>query len=189
MNLLSYIIKNKNMIKRNLILGLGVLTVLLVLSVIRFSDIEEKIVPDEKLSTDQNLNKISYEVYFSNNNLDPEVTCIKVFPVIKEVEGSEPTLKQAIEILISGPNDEEKKAGYYSSIPGNTKVNYVKTVEIKDGIKVEIDFSSDLDKGIGGSCMVRAITAQIIKTAIAFDSSIRDVDVSVDGEIETALQP
>jgi len=31
------------MIKRNLILGLGVLIVLLVLSVVRFSDIEEKI--------------------------------------------------------------------------------------------------------------------------------------------------
>ncbi len=173
------------MIKRNLILGFGVLIVLLVLSVVRFSDIEEKIVPDENLSIDQNLNKISYEVYFSNNNLDPEVTCIKVFPVIKEVGGSESTLKQAIETLISGPNDEEKKAGYYSSIPGNAKVNFVK----KEGITAQIDFSSDLDKGIGGSCMVGAIRAQIVKTAIAFDDSIMHVIISVDGETETALQP
>jgi hypothetical protein len=64
----------------------------------------------------------------------------------------------------------------------------VKSIE-KKGISVKIDFSKDIEIGMGGSCRVSAVRAQIVKTVLAFDKSIRSVVVSVEGEVETALQP
>ncbi|MEK7478835.1 MAG: GerMN domain-containing protein [Patescibacteria group bacterium] len=141
---------------------------------------------DEAAGIDKNLSG-TYQVYFSSNKLDPEVSCIKVFPVIRssETEKENLTLKQAVELLLKGLTEEEKETGYLTNIPDNVKIKSIK----KEGNTVKIDFSKDIEKGVGGSCRVTAIRAQIYWTVINFDKSIRSVIISVEGETETALQP
>jgi len=136
------------------------------------------------LNFDGNL-KDHYEVYFSNNKLDPEASCLKVFPISKPVGNEERSLLKNLEIMLQGPSEQDKEAGYFTNIPGNVKV---KSVE-KKGISVKVDLSNDIEKGMGGSCRVAAVRAQIVKTVLAFDKSIRSVVISVEGETETALQP
>ncbi len=136
------------------------------------------------LNFDRNL-KDYYEVYYSNNKLDPEISCIKVFPLIKS-SGNEPvTMRGAIESLLGGVGEKDRDSGYYTSIPENSKINYIE----KEGITVKVDFGKEIENNLGGSCRVGAIRAQIIKTIYAFDKTVRSVIISVDGNSETALQP
>jgi len=143
--------------------------------------------PIEKCVGDgvQKNKEIIYSVYFSNNKLDPEVSCIKVFPVSKIGTGEAASLKEVLEILVRGVSDKDKEDGYYTSIPENVKINSINKV----GSVVTVDFSKDIEKNSGGSCRVGAIRAQIYWTIINFDKSVRSVVISVDGETETALQP
>jgi hypothetical protein len=126
-----------------------------------------------------------YEVYFSNSKLDLEESCLKVFPILRSAGNEEPSLIKNIEILLLGPSEKDKEAGYYTSIPDGVKVNFIK----KDGISMKVDFSKDIEDGMGGSCRVASVRAQIVKTVLAFDESIRSVIISVEGETEMALQP
>jgi len=136
------------------------------------------------LNFDDNL-KDYFDVYFSNSKLDPETSCLKVFPVSNLVGNEELNLRKALETMLQGPGEKDKEAGYFTNIPDNVKINSVK----KNGISVEVDFSKDIENGMGGSCRVAAVRAQIVKTVLAFDKSIRSVTISVEGETETALQP
>ena len=136
------------------------------------------------LNFDNKLND-AYEVYFSNNNLDPQITCVRVFPVIRPAGAGALNIKSALEILLQGPSAGEKEAGYFTNIPENVKVKSVQ----KTGNAVKVDFSSDIEKGMGGSCRVGAVRSQIYWTVINFDKTARSVIISVEGEAETALQP
>ena len=127
----------------------------------------------------------AYEVYFSNNNLDPQITCVRVFPVIRPAGVEALNIKSALEILLKGPSAGEKEAGYFTNIPENVKVKSVQ----KNGNTVTVDFSADIEKGMGGSCRVGAVRSQIYWTVINFDKTARSVIISVEGETETALQP
>jgi len=132
-----------------------------------------------------------YEVYFSNNNLDPNSLCLKVFPIIKPaiidlpVPGGEDGLRRNIEALLVGPSDADKERGYFTNIPDNVRLN---KIEIKDNY-VKLDFSKEMENNVAGSCRVTAIRAQIVRTALAFDRNIRSVIISVNGKTEEALQP
>jgi spore germination protein GerM len=148
--------------------------------------------PAEDCSNGKNLQdadkniEVNYAVYFSNNKLDPEVSCIKVFPVFISAINSEGIdLKKILEVLLQGVAEKEKADGYYSSIPENVKINSIS----RSGNAVTIDFSKDIEKNSGGSCRVGAIRAQIYWTVINFDKSVRSVNIAVEGETETALQP
>ena len=136
------------------------------------------------LNFDKNL-KDYYEVYFSNNKLDPKVSCLKVSPISRPIGNGERSLIKNLEIMFQGPSEKEKEGGYFTNIPENVKI---KSIE-KKGISVKIDFSKDIESGVGGSCRVTAIRAQIVNTVRAFDKSIKSVAISVEGEVETALQP
>ena len=125
---------------------------------------------------DKNL-KDYYEVYFSNSELDPEISCLKVFPIKKPVGNGELSLRKSIEALLQGPSEKDKEGGYYTNIPDNAKINKIE----RSGISVKIDFNKDIEKGISESCKVGAIRAQIVKTVLAFDKSIRSVIISVEG--------
>ena len=51
-----------------------------------------------------------------------------------------------------------------------------------------VDFDAQLEEGMGGSCRVSAVRAQITETLLQF-SEARNVVISVDGRIEDILQP
>jgi len=189
----------------------GILTVLVIFSsliVIRFLSPEDNWIcvdgewakhgspsaekPAENCLKDQVLQdavkniEVNYAVYFSNNKLDPEASCIKVFPVLISAVNSEGIdLKKILEVLLQGVTEKEKADGYYSSIPENVKINSIN----RSGNVITIDFSKDIEKNSGGSCRVGAIRAQIYWTVINFDKSVRSVNISVEGETEKALQP
>ncbi len=122
-------------------------------------------------------------IYFSNSSFDPEVSCEKVFPVVRTVSGHG-LARTAIEKLLEGPNESEKKEGYRTSINQGVKIQ---KLTIEEGIAT-IDFNSQLGYQVGGSCRVSFIRKQIEDTLMQFPS-IDKVVISIDGRTEDILQP
>jgi hypothetical protein len=122
--------------------------------------------------------------YFSNNNLDPEVSCNKTFAVARLVPKTQSVLKAAMEELLKGPASAEAKLGFGSSINSGVALNSIKI----SGNKATIDFSKKIEENAAGSCRVSAIRNQITNTARQF-SNIKNVIISVDGQTEAILQP
>ncbi len=122
--------------------------------------------------------------YFMNSNLDPEVTCTKVFPVAREIEDTPAVARRALEALFQGPTSEEKKQGYSSGIRPEVKIQ---SLTIQNGT-ASLDLSKELEEGVGGSCQVQAIRAQIEATLKQFPT-VRNVTLTIDGRSEDILQP
>jgi hypothetical protein len=127
---------------------------------------------------------LNVKVYFNNNKLDPETTCTKVFAVERSTTNTEAIGRAALEQLLSGPTDTEKTAGYKTMINTGVKIN---SLDIKNGI-AKVDFDSTIGKAVGGSCRVSAIRAQITETLKQFPT-VKEVIISVDGNVDEALQP
>jgi len=127
---------------------------------------------------------MTVKAFFSNNNLDAEITCTKVFPVERTVPKTVATAKAALEQLLAGPSEQEKSQGFYTSINPGVKINQL---TITDGV-AKVDFNETMEEGMGGSCRVSAIRAQITQTLKQF-STVKDVIISVNGRIEDVLQP
>lgn len=124
------------------------------------------------------------QIFFNNTNLDPEISCNKVFPVTRSVENKPAIATMTIEELLKGLTEDEKSQGYTNSIPTNVKLN---KIIITDGTAF-IDFNEKLEEGVGGSCRVSSIRAQITETLKQF-SSIQNVTISINGRTEDILQP
>jgi len=124
------------------------------------------------------------KVYFSNNNLDPQVTCIKVFPVEREIPKTAAVARAALEELLAGPTVKEQGAGYQTNINPGVKIQ---KLVIEDSV-VAVDFDETLEQAVGGSCRVTAIRAQITQTLLQF-SSIKSVVISINGRTQDILQP
>jgi hypothetical protein len=124
------------------------------------------------------------KVYLNNNNLDPEISCNKVFFVERVVPRTEGVARAAIEELLKGPTANEKVQGYSTSI--NTGVQ-IQSLTIENGT-AKIDFNDQLEFQVGGSCMVSAIRSQITETLKQF-STVKNVIISIDGRTEDILQP
>src|SRR3989344_1322299 len=119
---------------------------------------------------------VKLKAYFSNNNLDPEITCQKVFPVTRELPKTVAVARAALEELLKGPTNEEKSAGYETSINPGVKINSLVIVE---GV-AKVDFNGALDSGVAGSCRVSVIRLQITETLKQF-ASVSSVIISVNG--------
>lgn len=134
-----------------------------------------------KVSVNLKLEPKTVSLYFSNIKFDPEMSdCTKVYPVTREVHIlTDPG--DVMQLLLQGPTEEEKGKGYSSPIPKEARIN---EISIKDGV-AKIDFSN---LNPGGSCRVAAIRAAITQTLKQFPE-IKEVIISVDGNIEEALQP
>jgi spore germination protein GerM len=126
-------------------------------------------------------------VFFSNNNLDPEVSCNKVFEVKRVILKTGGVARAAIEELLKGPTQEEIKSGYYTNINSGVKLNDI-SIQKSNPPSALVDFDDKLDFQVGGSCRVGAIRAQITETLKQFPS-IEDVIISIDGRTEDILQP
>ncbi|MFA5230475.1 MAG: GerMN domain-containing protein [Candidatus Paceibacterota bacterium] len=124
------------------------------------------------------------QIFFNNTNFDPEISCNKVFPVIRNVEDKPAIATMAIEELLKGLTEDEERQGYTNSIPVNVKLN---KINITDGTAF-VDFNEELEKGVGGSCRVSSIRAQITETLKQF-SIIQNVTISINGRTEDILQP
>jgi hypothetical protein len=124
------------------------------------------------------------KVFFSNDKLDPQITCTKVFPVERQVLKTEAVARAALEELLKGPLADDEKNGYKTSINPDVTIN---SLSINDGI-AKIDFDSNIEKAVGGSCRVGVIRLQITETLKQF-STVKEVIISVDGRIDDILQP
>jgi hypothetical protein len=127
---------------------------------------------------------ITVAAYFSNNKLDPEISCNKVFAVGRQVPQTTAVARAALEQLLSGPTSAEKDSGFFTSINNGVKIQ---SLTIENGI-AKVDFDEQLEKGVGGSCKVSAIRAQITETLKQF-SSVTSVIISINGRTEDILQP
>lgn len=126
------------------------------------------------------------KVYFNNIEGDPELKeCDKVYSVERGIDYPTSPLIGAIGELLIGPIEKDKNNGFITNIPEQGVK--VQKLEVKDGIAY-IDFNQALQEGVGGSCKVTAIRAQITETLKQFDD-INEVVISIDGETEDILQP
>lgn len=124
------------------------------------------------------------KVFFSNNKLDPEISCDKVFPVERIIPKTQTPAEQALKLLLAGPTDKDVENGFSTSINMDVKIN---SLNIENGI-AKADFDDQLENGVGGSCRVAAIRAQIAETLKQFPT-VNDAVISVNGRTEDILQP
>lgn len=120
-------------------------------------------------------------VFFNNMEKGGD-DCAKVFPLKREVSKTPAIARAAIEKLLQGATAEERNLGYGTNIPQGVKIQ---SLTIEDGT-AKIDFNDAIDAG--GSCRVTAIRAQITQTLQQFPT-VENVIISVNGNVEEALQP
>jgi hypothetical protein len=126
------------------------------------------------------------KVFFSNNNLDPEVSCNKVFAVERTIPKTQAVAQAALEELLKGVTEAEKTNGYFTSINDGVEIKSV-ALNFNTGT-IRADFSDQLEFQVGGSCRVSAIGAQITETLKQFNT-VENVIISINGRTEDILQP
>jgi hypothetical protein len=125
------------------------------------------------------------KVFFSNIQFDPDASdCGKVYEVERVIPKSQTVAHAALDGLLSGPTDPERSGGYSTNI--NSAVT-VQNLSIAGGV-AKVDFSSNIEDGVDGSCRIAAIRAQITETLEQFPT-VKEVEISVDGKTDGVLQP
>jgi len=124
------------------------------------------------------------QVYFNNNEMDPEFSCNKVFPVERSVASTPAVARAALNELLAGVTPIEQQNGFFTSINPGVKIQ---SLVIENGV-AKVDFDEQLEFQMGGSCRVSAIRAQITQTLKQF-STVENVIISVNGRTEDILQP
>ncbi|MFH0854504.1 MAG: GerMN domain-containing protein [bacterium] len=127
---------------------------------------------------------IKVKVYFNNSMMDPEFSCNKVFPVEREVPKTQAAARAALEELLKGPIDEDKKQDFFTNINSGVKIQ---KLTVENGV-AKVDFDEQLEFQVGGSCRVAAIRAQITETLKQFPT-VNKVIISINGRTEDILQP
>ena len=113
-----------------------------------------------------------------------ETSCATVYPFDRTIPKTETIAQAAITALLAGPTAEETSTGYTSLIPDGVQLN---SLSIQNGV-ARADFNETLNEGSAGSCRVTTIRAQITQTLKQF-STVQDVVISVNGNVDTTLQP
>lgn len=124
------------------------------------------------------------EIYFSNSKASSDAICEKTIPAIRSIVKVEKIGTATLQELLKGPTDEEKASGFTTNISSETKLQSF-TIEGTEG---RADFSAELHKGLGGSCLVNSISSQIKNTLLQF-STLKSARISVEGQTEGILQP
>ena len=123
-------------------------------------------------------------VFFSNWQEDSDTDCSRVYAVDREIPDTVAPGRSSLLELIKGVGGEEYDQGYRTGINPATRIQ---GLSIDEGV-ARVDFSSELEEGVAGSCLVTAIRAQITETLRQF-STVDEVVISVDGRTEDILQP
>ena len=124
------------------------------------------------------------KVFFNNDDLDPEFSCNKVFPVERKIFKTQAVGKASLQKLLKGPTEEEKAEGFFTNINKGVKIQ---SLIIENGL-AKVDFNEQLEFQVGGSCRVAAIRAQITETLKQFPT-VNEVLISINGRTEDILQP
>lgn len=138
-----------------------------------------------RFETATSTGKLNINIYFNNEEMDPEFSCNKVFPVRREISATSTIARAALEELIKGPTQMEINEKYFTNINSGVKVNNV-SID-RDGVATA-DFNDQLDYQVGGSCRVSAIRSQITQTLKQFPA-VKSVVISINGRTEDILQP
>ena len=128
--------------------------------------------------------KMTVEIFFGNSDLNPEGDCDEVFSVNREIEKTQAIALATLRELFKGPSQKEQQEGYLTGLNEGVKIQ---DLVIEDGV-AKVDFNQQLQQGIGGSCMVEGIKAQIKETLKQFNT-VDEVTISIDGQTEGILQP
>lgn len=182
--------------KNNLIIGVVVIIIIIILAVTATRNGEEpapadaqgtdgEVLGEDSTGDDANNGTMMVKVFFGNKNEDPEtLNCEKVYPVTREIPATVAVARAAINELLKGPTESEASGGYTTSLAEGV---ILQSLKIENGV-ARADFSSKLDEGIGGSCRVTSIRAQIEETLKQF-ATVNGVVLSVDGNVGEVLQP
>lgn len=128
---------------------------------------------------------MTIKIYFPNNIKDPGLLdCAHMYPVERKIAKTMAVARAALEELLKGPTEEEKTAGYLTSINSGVKIQ---KLTIENGV-AKVDFDEQLEYQVGGSCRVTAIGAEITETLKQFPT-VKSVIVSINGRAEDILQP
>ena len=124
------------------------------------------------------------KAYFAKDEVTAE-DCSIVFPVDRTVEKTTDVARVALEELFKGPTEQEKNSGYSTSINPGVKIQ---KLSIDEKGVAWVDFSSELEDQVGGSCRVSVIRSQIIFTLLQFPT-VKNVVISINDRTEDILQP
>ncbi len=123
------------------------------------------------------------QAYYPNSKKGSLKDCTAVFPVTRTIAKTSAVGRAAIMKLLDEPTPEEKKLGYFSSIPPYTEII---SLSINEGV-ARVDFTGSIAT-IAGSCRVGSARAQIEHTLAQFPT-VSDIEISVNGSVDEALQP
>ena len=129
---------------------------------------------------------MTVKVYFINQDQDPQrLDCSRVDAVSRTVPKSVAAARAALEMLLAGPTESEKQAGFITVINAGVTVA---SLSIQDGV-AHVTFSTELQQDVGGSCRVTTIRSQVEQTLMQFPS-VTSVRISVEGYADDeVLQP
>jgi hypothetical protein len=127
---------------------------------------------------------IAVKVFFSNIKLDPDFSANIAFACQRVIPKTQSVARAAIEELLKGPTEQEKAAGFFTSI--NTGVK-VQKLSILNGV-ARVDFDKQMEFQVGGSARVGAIRAEVTQTLKQF-STVNEVIITIEGRTEDILQP
>lgn len=135
-------------------------------------------VPLQLLTTDTT----AFDVYFPNRLKGSNADCTLTFPVSRTVAKTAAVGRAAVTSLLAGPTAAERAQGYFTSLNAGTRLN---ALTISDGT-ASADFNAFLNAA--GSCRVGSIRSQVENTLEQFPT-VGEVVISVDGNVDEALQP
>jgi Spore germination protein len=124
-------------------------------------------------------------IYFGNEIKNPNVVdCSLVYPVDRKLTVNSSSEETALTEMLKGPTEAEKAAGYFTAINNGVKIN---SLSVNNGI-ARVDFDKKIEEAVGGSCRVSLIRSEITQTLLQF-TNVKSVVISVEGNIDEALQP
>jgi hypothetical protein len=124
------------------------------------------------------------QAFFGRSDAPAGEECTTVAAIQRTVPATQAVARAALEELLEGPSAEESAAGYVTSIPQGVTIRSL-TIENETAL---VDFNSELETGVGGSCRVTHIRRQIEATLMQFPT-VTDVVISIDGRTDDILQP
>ncbi len=129
---------------------------------------------------------MSLQVYFTTKRTgtEPNFDCTEVTSIARYVPKTQTPGRAALDELLKGPTPGERDLGYGTNIPEGV---VIQRLTIGSGTAA-VDFNAKLEEGVGGSCRVAAIRAQIMNTLKQFPT-VQRVTISIDGRTEDILQP
>jgi spore germination protein GerM len=140
------------------------------------------ITPEAPIPTPQDTQPAeqTVSIYFSPLGI---TDCTQVSAATRTVSATPQIGRAALEALLQGPTVTERDQGLLTNIPAGTALN---SLTIENGV-AQADFNQTLNQ-ISGSCRVQAVRAQIEQTLLQFPT-VNQVEISINGETETILQP